>query len=139
MQRFRGGLVFEARRLLYHLTLGLRVMKKKRRSHTCHPRIHPPPLSIRPNQAWNLSHCSAGRGEFASDSQGIGHQKWSIWSTREGRRFRGGLVFEAHRLLYHSTLSLRAIKKKSRWMCMGASRVQANLIRTSIPEQHYFL
>ena len=27
-------------------------------------------------------------------------------------RFRGGLVFKAHRLLYHSTLSLRVIKKK---------------------------
>ena len=25
-------------------------------------------------------------------------------------RFRGGLVFKAHRLLYHSTLSLRVIK-----------------------------
>ena len=27
------------------------------------------------------------------------------------RRFRGGLVFKAHRLLYHSTLGLRVIKK----------------------------
>ena len=27
-------------------------------------------------------------------------------------RFRGGLVFMAHRLLYHSTLGLRVIKKK---------------------------
>ena len=26
--------------------------------------------------------------------------------------FRGGLVFEAHRLLYHSTLGLKVIKKK---------------------------
>ena len=30
MQRFRGGLVFQAHRLLYHLTLGMRVIKKKR-------------------------------------------------------------------------------------------------------------
>ena len=29
VQRFRGGLVFKAHRLLYHSTLGLRVMKKK--------------------------------------------------------------------------------------------------------------
>ena len=29
-----------------------------------------------------------------------------------GKRFRGGLVFEAHRLLHHSTLGLRVIKKK---------------------------
>jgi len=31
---------------------------------------------------------------------------------RNVKRFRGGLVFEAHRLLYHSTLGLRVIKKK---------------------------
>ena len=30
------------------------------------------------------------------------------------RRFRGGLVFKAHRLLYHSTLDLRVIKKKKK-------------------------
>jgi hypothetical protein len=27
-------------------------------------------------------------------------------------RFRGGLVFKAHGLLYHSTLGLRVVKKK---------------------------
>jgi len=32
VQRFRGGLAFKAHRLLYHSTLGLRVIKKKRRS-----------------------------------------------------------------------------------------------------------
>jgi len=30
VKRFRGGLVFKAYRLLYHSTLGLRVMKKKK-------------------------------------------------------------------------------------------------------------
>ena len=30
------------------------------------------------------------------------------------KRFRGGLVFQTHRLLYHSTLGLRAINKKKR-------------------------
>ena len=30
VQRFRGGLVFKAHRLLYHSTLGLRVKKKKK-------------------------------------------------------------------------------------------------------------
>jgi len=29
-------------------------------------------------------------------------------------RFRGGLVFKAHRLLHHSTLGLRVIKKKKK-------------------------
>ena len=32
VQRFRGGLVFQAHRLVYHSTLGLRVMKKKQKS-----------------------------------------------------------------------------------------------------------
>jgi len=32
------------------------------------------------------------------------------------KRFRGGLVFKAHRLLYHSALGLRVInKKKEGW------------------------
>ena len=31
MQRFRGGLVFKAHRLVYHSTLGLRVIKKKKK------------------------------------------------------------------------------------------------------------
>jgi hypothetical protein len=30
-------------------------------------------------------------------------------------RFRGGLVFKAHRLLYHSTLGSRVIKKKKKY------------------------
>ena len=30
VNRFRGGLVFKARRLFYHSTLGLRVIKKKK-------------------------------------------------------------------------------------------------------------
>jgi len=31
VNRFRGGLVFKAYRLVYHPTLGLRVMQKKRK------------------------------------------------------------------------------------------------------------
>ena len=31
---------------------------------------------------------------------------------RNEKRFRGGLVCKAHRLVYHSTLGLRVIKKK---------------------------
>jgi len=33
VQRFRGGLVFKAHRLLYHSTLGLRVIKQKGKEH----------------------------------------------------------------------------------------------------------
>ena len=32
--------------------------------------------------------------------------------SRNAKRFRGGLVFKAHRLLHHSTLGLRVKKKK---------------------------
>ena len=31
--------------------------------------------------------------------------------------FRGGLVFKAHRLLYHSVLGLRVIKKRKKEVC----------------------
>ena len=40
---------------------------------------------------------------------------WSIPTiplARNVKRFRGGLVFEAHRRVYHSTLGWSAIKKK---------------------------
>ena len=33
---------------------------------------------------------------------------------RNVRRFREGLIFKAHRLLYHSTLGSRLIKKKKK-------------------------
>ena len=33
-------------------------------------------------------------------------------------RFRGGLVFKAHRRLYHSTLGLRVIKKKKKHLAL---------------------
>jgi len=33
---------------------------------------------------------------------------------RNVERFRGGLALKAHRLLYHSTLGLRVIKKKKK-------------------------
>ena len=36
---------------------------------------------------------------------------------RNVKRFRAGLIFKAHRLLYHSALGLRVIKKKKK--CRG--------------------
>jgi len=35
VQRFRGGLVFKAHRLLYHSTLGLRVIKRRKSLKSC--------------------------------------------------------------------------------------------------------
>ena len=37
------------------------------------------------------------------------------------QRFRGGLVFKAHRLLYHSTLGVRVIKKKKKVLLRGGN------------------
>ena len=49
--------------------------------------------------------------------QGVG------WGVRRDQWFRGGLVFKAHRLLYHSTLGLRFIKKKKTCTHHGHGRV----------------
>ena len=45
---------------------------------------------------------------------GVGAERPGVDPDVQNRllRFRGGLVFKAHRLLYHSTLGLRLIKKK---------------------------
>ena len=39
-----------------------------------------------------------------------------VWvlRLRNVQRFRGGLMFKAHKLLYHSNLGLRVIKKRRR-------------------------
>ena len=46
------------------------------------------------------------------------HMSPQVWTPRplgrNEKRFRGGLVFKAHRLLYHSTLGSRVIKKKKK-------------------------
>ena len=42
MKRFRGGLVFKAHRLLYHSTLGVRMIKKKRGTEGHPPKPHQP-------------------------------------------------------------------------------------------------
>ena len=40
--------------------------------------------------------------------------------SRNVERFRGVLVFEAHRLLYHSTLGFRVIKEKKKVLTGGS-------------------
>jgi len=44
----------------------------------------------------------------------------------EEKRFRGGLVFKAHRLLYHSTLGLRVIRRTGRRRSGCAKRRSAS-------------
>ena len=48
--------------------------------------------------------------------------------SRNVTRFRGGLEFKAHRLLYHSTLGLRVIKKTK--LCLS----QSGLLNMRRPE-----
>ena len=43
-------------------------------------------------------------------------------TSRNVKRFQGGIVFQAHRLVYHSTLGLRVIKKKKR-TCSNSTRL----------------
>ena len=43
-----------------------------------------------------------------------GRAPWRSCSGRTVQFFRGGLEFKAHRLLYHSTLGSRVIKKKKK-------------------------
>ena len=43
-------------------------------------------------------------------------------ARRNVQRFREGLVFKAHRLLYHSTLGVRVIEKKKRGSSLTAPR-----------------
>jgi len=55
--------------------------------------------------------------KFKDTNQHYSTIAWISLSTlhlldRTVQRFRGGLVFEAHRLFHHSTLGLRVIKKK---------------------------
>ena len=50
---------------------------------------------------------------------------------RNVQRFRGGLVFKAHRLLYHSTLGVRVIKKKKCGKCLPCPERHARRCRAN--------
>ena len=54
-----------------------------------------------------MYHRSPDSGNLQCSARGV---KMAI--CRNVKRFRGGLVFKAHRLVYHSTLGLRVIKKR---------------------------
>jgi len=50
-----------------------------------------------------------GEGRTPGQEEGAGG---GVQLYRNVQRFRGGLVFKAHRLLYHTTLGLSVIKKR---------------------------
>jgi len=93
----RKKAVFKAHRLLYHSTLGLRVIKKKK---TALMDVTPPETArfgdVMPPRNTKRQRLVDGNPPRNTKMQ----------------RFRGGLVFKAHRLVYHSTLGSRVIKKK---------------------------
>jgi len=92
VKRFRGGLVFKAHRRLCHSSLGWIVIKKKKGgASTADDRRVLVPEMLQ-HELRTLEHLGQDRG-------------LRVW-------FRGGLVFKAHRLVYHSTLGWRVIKKK---------------------------
>jgi len=78
---------------VYHSTLGLRVIRKKKKV----PRMLTAPWHAAP----------ALRVSLEVTFQGLR-------DDINVQRFRGGLVFKAHRLLYHLILGLRVIQKKNR-------------------------
>jgi len=58
-----------------------------------------------------------GKGrDFVLRSVLSGTSSLGTYLDRNVKRFRGGLVFKAHRLVYHSTLGLRVIIKKKKMM-----------------------
>ena len=85
-----GGLVFKAHRLSCHSTLSSRAIKKKK-SHRLRPSDH-----------------VAFQGPSSTVLAALVEQLL----RRIVKRFRGGLVFKAHRLSCHSTLGSRGIRKK---------------------------
>ena len=85
---------------VYHLTLGLRVIKKKKEDRV----RRAVPSSTAATADATLGSSSAREREMISDDL----------LRRNVQQFRGGLVFKADRLVYHSTLGSRVIKKKKR-------------------------
>ena len=90
--------------MVYHSTLGLRVMKKKKRADRIGLVCKAPRL---------LHHATLGVRVTKKTEKRV--------NRSDMKRFRGGLVCKAHRRVHHSTLGLRVIKKqKNRYLCLRA-------------------
>jgi len=123
---------------LYHLTLGLRVTKKEEEaggstrssSASSHRSLLPPERCPHPSPAPRRPPPPPPEG--ASQLEERSSQLPA----------RGGLVFKAHRLWYHSTLVLRVPKKKeeeerSSQLPAGSCRGNMVHIRQSSPDMAY--
>jgi len=104
---------------VYHSTLGLRVIKKKKRGSSVGCTISMVRRLISSEFAWMICSCNPtstfSTATIFAESPPLLH--------RNVKRFRGGLAFKAHRLLYQSTLGLRVIKKKKTCSAMNFSVV----------------
>ena len=106
MERFRGGLVFKAHGLLFHSTLGSRVIKRGRdRDGEREGAPGGPRLGFSAAKTYNFEVSPHRSVLFSIEEQLL---------RRNVERFRGGIVWKAHRLLYHSTLGTRVIKKNKK-------------------------
>ena len=84
MQRFQGGLVFKAHRLVYHSTLGLRVIKKKK---TCRACLDPRgPIRPKAGLSLPLRHAPMPRG-------GPIHPEAGLSIPRRAYPSRGGPIY----------------------------------------------
>ena len=92
-----------AHRLLYHSTLGLTVIKKKKKRERRSPETEPANTALH-------SHCricifASGKDGFSLCCLSTVHFTYFCFMSpleRVGGVHPSGLVFEAHRLLYHS-------------------------------------
>ena len=108
----RGGLVSKAHRLLYHSIQGLRAIKKRKKKQSL----------TRTLPAATSAFAVYKKIKFNPRRQGgawIGIQGQSIHTTIP---LREGLVCKAHRLLYHSILVLRLIKRKKELLTRSPRR-----------------
>jgi len=113
VKRFRGGLVFKAHRLVYHSTLGLRLIKKNKKTGRW----------ARwwwwPTATTCCSHSISLRNQSTPDCERAGaiNQLIAGAGPRHGRAGGGTCVSGCpeschHRRMYHSTLGFRVIQKK---------------------------
>ena len=78
---------------------------------------------------------SEGRISFAAKRAvaGVVPQRQKQVLRRKVKRFRGGLVFKAHRLVYHSTLGWRVIKNKKKARLQEHTALQGYLAHKKKP------
>jgi len=72
------------------------------------------PLSVGDLSLWKASVSGGAHPSLLRELMSAPASIQELLLHRNVKRFRGGLAFKAHRLLYHSTLGLRVIKEKKK-------------------------